>query len=93
MGIDHFYLEDECDFSEESYFPVNDPHVITCFEMLEHSSPAKVLKILDNISASVEKKEAFKKHLKENNYIFIVQSFSENSSVPTQINKLLGKKS
>ena len=49
MGHDHFFLEDECDFSQEIRFSLNDPHVITCFEMLEHSSPAKVLKILDNI--------------------------------------------
>ena len=55
MGHDHFFLEDECDFSEESYFPVNDPHVITCFEVLEHNNPAKVIKILDNIHAVSEK--------------------------------------
>ena len=49
IGHDNFYLRDECDFSEENYPPVNTPHVITCIEVLEHNSPAKVVQILDNI--------------------------------------------
>jgi len=54
LGQGHFYLKDECDFSKDIHFSLNDPHVITCFEMLEHNSPAKVLKILDNIYQASE---------------------------------------
>ena len=54
LGHGHFYLKDECDFSKDIHFSLNDPHVITCFEMLEHNSPAKVLKILDNIYQASE---------------------------------------
>ena len=51
MGHDHFYLADETDFSwsHVGKIPVLEPHVITCFEVLEHNTPANVVKILDNI--------------------------------------------
>ena len=55
MGHDHFFLKDEWDFSKDYDFAVNDPHVIVCFEMLEHSSPAKVIKILANIHKIADK--------------------------------------
>jgi len=53
MRVEKFMVEDEFDFSQDFSYnaPINliDPHVITCFEVLEHSSPAKVIKILANI--------------------------------------------
>jgi len=52
MGDTNFHLEDEYDFSEDfSFNPINfiDPHVITCFEVLEHNTLPKVVKILANI--------------------------------------------
>ena len=51
MGDNNFYLEEETDFSEDlSSFPtLTNPHIITCFEVLEHNAPDKVIKILDNI--------------------------------------------
>ena len=50
MGDDNFYLAEGTDFSEV-LFPLDllYPHVITCFEVLEHNAPDKVIKILDNI--------------------------------------------
>ncbi len=49
MGDDCFHLEDECDFSEDTKIGFLDPHVITCFEVLEHNTLPKVVKILANI--------------------------------------------
>ncbi len=50
MGDDNFYLEERTDFSE-ILLPLNllHPHVITCFEVLEHNTIPKVIKILANI--------------------------------------------
>jgi 2-polyprenyl-3-methyl-5-hydroxy-6-metoxy-1,4-benzoquinol methylase len=51
MGDDNFYLEERTDFSEYLLLPLDllHPHVITCFEVLEHNTVPKVIKILANI--------------------------------------------
>ena len=54
MGESYFQLEDELDFAETTWdisrgLNEIDPHVIVCFEMLEHNTPAKCCRILRNI--------------------------------------------
>jgi|TARA_R110002110_G_scaffold3885_1_gene20150 2-polyprenyl-3-methyl-5-hydroxy-6-metoxy-1,4-benzoquinol methylase len=54
MGEESFLLEDETDFSN-AYYDKVDPHVITCFEVLEHNTLPKVVKILANVHKMANK--------------------------------------
>jgi len=67
-----------------------DVYISTALAKKEYENILELIKTV--AESSLENKE-FLKHLHNNNFVFVAQSFTELSKIPTEINKIIGRKS
>jgi len=67
-----------------------DVYISTALAKKEYKN---ILELIKQVAESSLENKEFLKHLHNNNFVFVAQSFTELSKIPTEINKIIGRKS